>query len=518
MKKEGENIFTSFLNALDVKHTETFSNRFYQVHPHKNDLFGISQMLANYKIENRSFRVNDKAKDISLLQIPFLANVKNSLVTVIKKTEDEISYIYNGNKVSVRIEEFINTWSGVVLLAKKSDKSLEPNYNENKKSERIKLLHKYILFLFIFIIIFFPNQQLYENIWLCILFLTNIISTYLCFLLVQGQINRDNDLVDKICFLFKKSDCNNILESEASKLWGIWSWSEIGLSYFFSNTIIILFFPHLITFLVLTGVCALPYTLWSIFYQKCIAKQWCPLCLAVQGVLLLMFLINLINGFIQIPHYSLNSILTAGCVYIMPFLISNLLIPKIIIENKYDKLIQELNSIKASEKVFTTLLEQQPYSSIDKSTSKILFGNPNAKDLITVITNPHCNPCARMHKRIQYLLEISGDQVCIQYIFTSFNKELENSALYMIAAYLNTTSNSELLKIYTDWFNKGKNNRFKYYKKFSLKEPDILNEYKSHKEWYKNTIYGATPIILFNGYELPENYRMEDIVYLIDAG
>ena len=40
---------------------------------------------------------------------------------------------------------------------------------------------------------------------------------------------------DKICSLFSKSDCNNVLESNVAKPWGIFGWSEIGLDYFVSN-------------------------------------------------------------------------------------------------------------------------------------------------------------------------------------------------------------------------------------------------------------------------------------------
>lgn len=71
-----------------------------------------------------------------------------------------------------------------------------------------------------------------------------------------------SNYADKLCSLFKKSDCNNVLESEVVKFLGVFSWSEIGFGYFVSTLLIYLFFPQWI------HVFTLPYTLWSVWFQK----------------------------------------------------------------------------------------------------------------------------------------------------------------------------------------------------------------------------------------------------------
>jgi hypothetical protein len=90
------------------------------------------------------------------------------------------------------------------------------------------------------------------------------------------------------------------LESEAAKLWGIFGWSEIGLGYFAANVIILLFLPHLITYSVIINILTLPFTVWSVWYQKVKARQWCSLCLIVQILLWTIFIINLAFGYINI--------------------------------------------------------------------------------------------------------------------------------------------------------------------------------------------------------------------------
>lgn len=65
------NIFISFLNLLKIKHTRFFSSRFFNEHPHKYNLYGISSMLTDYGIENAGIRVQDK-NDIYSIETPLL--------------------------------------------------------------------------------------------------------------------------------------------------------------------------------------------------------------------------------------------------------------------------------------------------------------------------------------------------------------------------------------------------------------------------------------------------------------
>ena len=51
--KNRQNTFVALLELLSVKHTNDFSNKFFNEHPHKYNLFGFSKMLSdNYKIED----------------------------------------------------------------------------------------------------------------------------------------------------------------------------------------------------------------------------------------------------------------------------------------------------------------------------------------------------------------------------------------------------------------------------------------------------------------------------------
>ena len=84
--------------------------------------------------------------------------------------------------------------------------------------------------------------------------------------------------------------------------------------------------------------------------------------------------------------------------------------------------VQQYRAMKADSDVAKTLIEKSEYYETCLDDSAIIFGNPNAKMLVTILSNPHCNPCARMHKRVEELLGTEDKEICVQYVFSSFNK------------------------------------------------------------------------------------------------
>ncbi|MDR1115120.1 MAG: thioredoxin domain-containing protein [Tannerella sp.] len=150
----------------------------------------------------------------------------------------------------------------------------------------------------------------------------------------------------------------------------------------------------------------------------------------------------------------MQTILITGCIYAVPVFALNLLLPRLSVGNQVGQLRQEINSIKANEEVFGTLLSQQPFYEATDADSQILFGNPDAKLTITIFSNPFCNPCAKMHKRVDNLLKETGGNVCIQYIFSSFNEDLSYANRYFNAIYLEK-GKATAMKLYADWFERG---------------------------------------------------------------
>ena len=237
-------------------------------------------------------------------------------------------------------------------------------------------------------------------------------------------------------------------------------------------------------------------------------------------MLWLLFLINIAFGTrFNIELITLNSLLIVVSIYSLPLLSVTLLLPVITDALKFTNITQEINSLKMKDEVFLALLKQQSFYRVDSSVSSIKWGNKGSKILITIITNPHCNPCAKIHRRVKKLLETIGDKVCVQYIFTSFNDDLESSGRFLTALYLQNSANADYVeKCFDEWFESGKSDREKFFIKYGSGIDLQLTEqeYNNHIFWRKLAKIKAIPTILINGCELPDNYIIEDISNFMD--
>lgn len=176
----------------------------------------------------------------------------------------------------------------------------------------------------------------------------------------------------------------------------------------------------------------------------------------------------------------------------------------------------KLSSIKLNASVFKSLLNEQPQYDIDKNTG-ILLGNRDAKEWITIISNPHCAPCAKLHLQIEKLLKEYKEEICIQIILTSFSKELEPSAMLLTSMYL-LNNESDYLRFLSDWYAKWRHKKEDCYKRYRLNpnDKDMLANFQAQNEWVRRNTISSTPTVLTNGYLLPEEYELKDMSYLIN--
>lgn len=511
---KAQNVFTSTLSFLNVKYTKQYSNIFFNEHPHKYNLFGISKMLFDYGVKNGGIKIENKIIDIFNIQLPFIAQYSNSFVCVNSVNSKYVSYTWNGKNMLVSPEIFCESWSGFILLVEKTDNSIEPNYKENKRKEFFEKLQFITLVLIIssvFLIeVFFDNinrnWQLFLGVGI------NLLGLFISYLIILRQLKIHNQYADKICSIFHKSDCNNILDSNSEKFLGLINWSEVGFSYFFSNILIFIFFPQIIPVVAIFNVIALPYTVWSIWYQKIKIQQWCTLCLCIQLIIWLFFIISIVFNYFSLLTTSSKSWLAVISLYVVSFILINRFVSIWAQKSKIENLTQEFNSLKANEHIFSLLLKQQPYYKVNKQTSSIQFGNPEAKILITILTNPYCSPCAKMHERVEKILESLEEKICLQYIFSSFNEDLKKTNKNLIATYFQKDKN-EVREIYKSWFLDGKKMKNIFFNNLGIefKHSKVEEEFNKHEQWRVDTHLIETPTILVNGYQLPDNYKIEDL-------
>lgn len=508
------------LRKLNIKFTKSYLQNLYDLEPYKKTLFGISNILSDYKIKATGFRMKER-NDFQAISLPAIANIYNQFVMISEVMTDDIVFWQNGETKSITIDEFFIHNNGIILTCEVDDKSMEQDYKEHKKVELFSIFRSSSILTALVLLsvlgVVFNETYAYINTF--ILLFLNIVGGCIGYLLLQKQRNIQNDQVDKICSLIKKGDCNTVLFSSAAKWMGVIGWSEVGLGYFIACLFILLFIPSLIPCLGIISCCALPYTIWSIWYQKFKVKHWCTLCLIVQLLFWLLFATYLMSGYIYIPQLFISKLFTTASIFVISILSINILTPFLKEKMNLLMVLERYKRLKINDDVFRAKLRAQKQYNVDKSTSKILFGNKEAKNLITVISNPHCSPCAMMHERINHLMDKIKHKVCVQYIFSAFSPEFQSSSDFLTAVYLSDDISIENKhKIYNEWFEEGRLDAKSFFERYNFPDQTsrVKIESQKHRGWMSITNITETPTILFNGYRLPDEYGIEDLVYFTD--
>ncbi len=293
-------------------------------------------------------------------------------------------------------------------------------------------------------------------------------------LLLWHEVDEYNPAIKEICHGGKKINCSAILNSKASKVFGI-SWSVLGSTYFIGMLISLLAGGITNTYnlflLSWINVIALPYIIYSISYQYFVAKQWCVLCLAVQAVLFLQFVIAFAGSFHSLHNISeipYQAFITIAASFLSVFVTLLLLIPALekTKDSRYKTI--SLQRLKHNPQIFEALLTRQKSIGDTANGLGITIGNPNAKYRLTKVCNPYCGPCARAHPVMEELLE-SNEDLQIQIIFTATDKEDDYRAkpvkhLLAVAAKADEKLTKQALD---DWYNAPK----KEYDIFAAKYP-----------------------------------------------
>jgi len=194
MRTKGENSFTTLLELLNVKYTKNFSNQYFNEHPHKYNLYGLSDMLSNYNIRNAATRIEDKENDLFNIACPFVAHTGGDFVVVhltpalskgegenltptLSKGEGDVHFLRNGKKLSIPVSQFIQSWSGVILLAETSPDSGEPDYKIHRNKDLLNIAQQSGLALAGLLILAFAyiNNNLFANLGFSLLLFVNLI-------------------------------------------------------------------------------------------------------------------------------------------------------------------------------------------------------------------------------------------------------------------------------------------------------------------------------------------------------
>lgn len=508
-----KNLFHQFVEALGVPHTSAFTDRVFETHPYKYTLYGIARMLREYGIQVTGIQLADKEK-LADIGVPFIAQVSNDLVVVRGADQSSVAYDWYGERVRTGRAEFCAAWSGAALLAMPDENSREPEYRKHRLAALLEQTKRHVPELSLLLVFGCLLAAGYRPGRLQLAAAAGYAAGgWLSYLLLLQQLHIRGTLSDRACHLSKQNSCRNVLDSPAARIPGGFTWSEAGLAFFTTSAAAALCFPPSLPVLAILNACALGYVCWSVWYQKFRAGAWCPLCLSVQAVLVGVFLLFLCGGSYASPDISPIPaiIMTAG--YASALSVINRLSALKAKAEKARAREQAYENLKLRKEVFEPLLRKQPAYPSDDAASHLLFGSPEATHTVTVFSNPFCNPCAAMHRRLHAL---PGRKCNVRYILTSFNEKLAFANERLIAAYLHAGPD-RAWEIFDRWYDDGKTTPDSFFEAEHIPPagPPVAEEMERHRKWKEATKLAATPTVLFDGHVLPQPYTVEDLIHFV---
>lgn len=503
------NILEVILAVLGVKHTSDYTGRLFWTNPDRDNFFGLSYMLSLYGVEGKGYQI--EGKDVSQLEKPFVAQTDKGFVVVTDQKDGNVCYQDENGRHAVAESAFLESWSGNILTVRKNEDSCEPDYGRNRKAMRAREAKRLLAVLSCLALCAGLLLRQAESFtfatagYLLLCFL----GLFVTVLLLQRQLHVDSGLGDKLCSLLKESDCEEVSASAGARTVLDISWSEVGVGYFLSNIILLSLSLDTIFVLGVVNILILPYTVWSVWYQKVKVRHWCTLCLLVQIILWALALVFVLSGLYHSPFRPV------ALLALPLYCLAVLAVHYYALKKEGQRALEESDTAKRArlcrEDVLLHFLKQQPHYEVGDEDSTLVAGNPEAKICLTLVCNPYCNPCAEAHKVIARMLK-NNRRIKVRYVLTARKEHLVLPSLYLISSYYKKGGS-----VFDEWFSMDVKTR-----KAMVPEADQIEDRAlAEKELARNAECVSkcqvkwTPTLLINGYELPSEYSFDDLEYIL---
>lgn len=502
-----EKVAIGFLKLLRVPISSRYVEGLIKGHPDFPSLLSISDVFNRLGINHVVTRVEQE--QLNELKYPFLIPVEKSLgnILIIKSEEDLRKY-----QTQIKDE-----WGGTVLLAEPTREVLDNENNELYAGE--KLIKRNTTMALVALAVLLVMAWFYltslENIFLAL----SVAGVIVGYLLLMKELGISSTAMDAFCNAGKDINCDRVLKSNITLL-GV-NFSDAVLAYFLFQAMVIGMSSIAATrqlvlpILSIPGMVALPVVVFSVYYQYAVAKAWCPLCLIVDGLLILQALAFGYCLYLGFPTISISLavlILMVAAALIVLFTVTTVRTGL----KHYQKLLKlgGGNQIKHNHKVFTALLYQQKKVDEPPFDYEMRMGNPSSPIRIIMVSSLHCAPCKLKHEVVHQLVDTYPDLVQVSFRFAKSSSWPHSAGTLLsywfhnIYGKINESTNTA--SIMHDWFELWDFEKFekKYGTKIHNAVIDKLEQ--QHYGWIRHA--STVPTFFVNGYELPRGYAIDDLL------
>lgn len=150
---------------------------------------------------------------------------------------------------------------------------------------------------------------------------------------------------------------------------------------------------------------AIPFIIYSLYYQIRVYKHWCFLCLSVLTILVYLLVVAGIGGFWSLTNTNFI-IRSISYVSILLLIIwsCNMYMSLHERNNAYNTLFSHFNNLRFKAGIFDILLKDNLEISHIPQEMSINIGEPTSSKRILKVCNPFCSACAKSHLKMEELL------------------------------------------------------------------------------------------------------------------
>jgi thiol-disulfide isomerase/thioredoxin len=217
--------------------------------------------------------------------------------------------------------------------------------------------------------------------------------------------------------------------------------------------------------------------------------------------------INLVSSIT--PHLIFSEVILASTLPVVFLLISKY---SFINAATLTGTLKKLTRLQRNPKVLNALFDgQRSMPIVSQILSSIEFGNQEASNIITIVSNPLCSPCASMHSRMEYLASENKNIKC-QVIFLC-SDDSKNVGYKFLEQLFSLPLNLKE-KALSEWY-KANARDFETWLKPYKNYPTLgttKEVIKSHVSWVNKAEIKSTPTLFLNGKLIPETLKLEDLI------
>jgi hypothetical protein len=308
--------------------------------------------------------------------------------------------------------------------------------------------------------------------------------------------------------------CAGVLNSSAAKINGWLSMGEAGLIYFASGFLFMLGAlaasnggEDALAWAAVSGLLAGLFPFYS-FYQQWRIKSWCPLCLAVQGILLLSSALWLpfLEPLTAMPPFLYAWACFSLCVPLVGVLMWNPLLLSSA-ESMRDK--WDLFKFRTDTVAIHALLAQN--KSLDKLAlpTDVVTGNPDARIEVMVVSSPICPACRMLHHQMKNIVEEFKEEVLFVSRLTPHGG---SQGLTVLREILKDKSHGKAEEAVDFWFSAS------FAQTTALDKeprPDLDYQALAAKDWMDAKGFSEVPLVFVNGKQLPAAYGIASLRFYL---